>query len=45
MWLQPMRPKVEGGGATLAGKEGLGHGLINFIDTKAKCRHLKKINL
>jgi hypothetical protein len=21
-----------------------GHGLINYIDTKAKCRHLKKIS-
>ncbi len=23
-------------------QERLHHGLINFIDTKAKCRHLKK---
>ncbi len=23
-------------------KEDVQHGLINFIDTKAKCRHLKK---
>ncbi len=22
-------------------EEGRGHGLINYIDTKAKCRHLK----
>ncbi len=21
------------------------HGLINYVDTKAKCRHLKKIDL
>ncbi len=29
-----------------AGHEvGTMHGLINYIDTKAKCRHLKKIDL
>jgi hypothetical protein len=25
------------------GKEGPSHGLINYIDTKEKCRHLKKL--
>jgi hypothetical protein len=24
---------------------GVNHGLINYIDTKAKCRHVKKIDL
>jgi hypothetical protein len=24
---------------------GIDHGLINFIDTKVKCRHLNKIDL
>jgi hypothetical protein len=25
--------------------KGEGHGLINYMDTKTKCRHLKKIDL
>jgi hypothetical protein len=33
--LVPHDPKKDGA-------EGLPHGLINYKDTKAKCRHLKK---
>ncbi len=26
-------------------KEGTNHGLINYTDTKSKCRHLKKLHV